>query len=846
MLHGQTINDPDSLLIVSDTLQSDTIARGRSANALDARVDYLSSDSIRFDITTQKVYLYRNNDINYKNINLKAGYVEIDFTTSIVSATYQEDTSGNQTGRPVFTEGSNSFESHRMRYNYRTRKGLVQTVVTQDGEGYIHGSKVKYMPNQEVNVFRGSYTTCDHDPPHFEFRYNRAKLIPDNKIVTGPAYLTIEGVPTPFFIPFGMFPNKKGQRSGIVVPTFGESASRGFYLENGGYYQVINNYMDLKVTGDIYSLGSWALKPQVRYNKRYRFNGAFNFSYAENLLGERGSPEYNRYKDFQLRWVHNQDPKARPLSKFSANVNVVSSQYNKFNPVSSNAYLSNTFQSSINYSTSWQGKYFLTAALNHQQNTITREVNLILPKITFSVNRFYPLRKKQLVGKPRWYENISVNYNNQAENRINTYDTLIFKEDVRKMMRNGLQHNLTLSSGSVKLLRYLVWTNNINYTERWYTRTIRKYWSNDSILTGNGWEYGSLMTDTVDGFAAARDYNFSSNISTSLYGVFTYSRGPVRAVRHVIKPSLSFSFRPDFSQPRFGYYRYYTDQSGNAAIYSIFEGSIYGSPPERKSGNIGFRLSNNLEMKIRSKKDTVSGLRKIILIEDLSLAVSYDLAKDSLNFSPLNISGRTTLFKNLQVYYSSSWDPYALNEEGQRINRFEWDVNRKLFRQERHNWRLGLSFRLSSDLIKGERASTAGTEEELREVNENPENYVDWSVPWTLNISYDFNHTTTFRYQNGYRNYDISREKSLVQTISFRGDANVTPKWKIGFTSGYDFTEKKFTYTSIDVYRDLHCWEMRFNWVPLGFRQQWGFTINIKSSLLQDLKLDKKKDFRDF
>jgi hypothetical protein len=836
---------PDSLLV--DSLRYDLDPYGVSPNALKSKVDYKASDSIRLDVKNQMVYMFKDNDISYEDINLKADYVEIEFSNNTVYATGSTDSVGNEVGRPVFTLADNSFESESIRYNYDTKKGLVKKVITEDSEGYLHGETVKKMPDQVTNVYKGSYTTCENEHPHFEFRFKKAKVIPDNKIVTGPAYFVVEDVATPLFIPFGLFPNKKGQRSGIVIPTWGESNTRGFYFENGGYYFAINDYLDFKLVGDIYTLGSWAIKPSMNYRKRYKYSGYLNGNYAINYLGEQGSPDYSVNKDFSIRWIHNQDPKARPNSKFGANVNIVSSKYNKFNPVSSNNYLSNTFQSSINYSTSFAGKYFLTAAANQSQNTITRELNLTLPQITFNVNRFYPFRKKEVVGKLRWWDNISVNYNMTAENRINTYDTLLFKGNISDKLRNGIKHSVQVSGGSVKLLKHIVWSNSINYTERWYSQSHVKGWRNDTLYLDEGPIDGYVGTDTIYGFNAVRDFGYSTSMSTILYGMFSYKKGPIKAIRHVFKPSVSFSIRPDFSTPEWGYYRYYINENGEREKYSLYDGFIYGTAPEGRSGNIGFRISNNLEMKVRSRKDTITGTKKIVLIEDFSISTGYDMARDSLNWSKLTLSGRTTLFKNIIINYSSSFDPYVVDSTGtRRLNKFEWDVNRRLFRPERHNWRLGVSWQLNSDQLRGERKSDAGTEQELEDVNQNIEGYVDWNVPWRLSINYDLNYTNTYDYSGHYTHYSVVKEKKLIQTLSFSGDVSITPKWKVGFRSGYDFEKGDITYTSIEIFRDLHCWQMSFNWIPYGFRQSWNFSINIKSSLLQDLKLDKKKDFRDF
>jgi len=797
---------PDTLLIPDSTILDSTKitpSYHTSQNAINSRVDYKAKDSIRLDLTSNLVYMYSENEINYEDINLKADYVEIEFAKNTIYAIGSIDSAGNEVGKPVFTMGDNSFVAESMKYNYTTKQGLVKKVITEDAEGYLHGTTVKKMSDNVTNILHGSYTTCELEDPHFEFRFKKAKVIPENKIVTSPAYFVVEGVPTPLAIPFGLFPNKKGQRSGIIIPTWGESTQRGFYFENGGYYIAINDYLDLKLVGDIYTLGSWAIKPAMNYRKRYRYSGYINANYAINILGEEGSPDYSRNRDFSIRWMHNQDPKARPNSKLTANVNIVSGQYNKFNPVNSNAYLSNTFQSSINYSKNWAGKYFLNMSLNHQQNTITREMNLTLPKFTFNVNRFYPFRAQKISGGLKWYDNVSVNYNMVGENRINTFDTLLFNEDISSKLRNGIKHTVQISSGSIRLLKQIVWSNNFNYTERWYSQSHHKSWRNDSLYTNEDPIDGLVGIDTNNGFNAVRDFSFSTSISTTMYGMFAYKKGPIKAIRHVIRPSASFSIRPDFSSPEWGYYRYFTNPNGETEKYSLYDGFVYGTAPSGRSGAISFRLSNNLEMKVRNRKDTISGIRKVVLIEDFSIATGYDIARDSLNLNKLTLSGRTTLFKNLIINYSSSFDPYALDSIGRRVNKLEWDVNKRLFRPENHNWRLGLSFRLNSEMLTKEKKSDAGTKQELQDLNENLEGYVDWNVPWSLNISYDFNYNLKYSYKNGYWNYDVSRENKIIQTLSFSGDLNITPKWKFGFRSGYDFESKDLTYTSIDIYKTI-------------------------------------------
>ncbi|MBI9036610.1 MAG: LPS-assembly protein LptD [Bacteroidales bacterium] len=835
----------DTLIAINDTITNDTIIEQKKEKALKAKVDYHANDSIRLDAKNQKVFLFGGAEISYQNINLKAAYIEINFKTNTVFAKGVPDSTGKVQGMPVFSEGGQEFDAETMKYNFDTKKGLIKHVVTHEGEGYIHGEKIKKLEDGNINISSGSYTTCDNkDHPHYEFRYKKSKVIPNDKIITGPAYLVIADVPTPLFIPFGMFPNKKGQRSGIIIPSYGESANRGFFFEGGGYYWAINDYLDFKLTGDIYTRGSWAIKPLFRYSKRYKYKGSFNFNYGITVLGDKGSPDYSKNRDFAIRWSHQQDPKARPSSTFSANVNIVSKKYNKFNPTSTEQYLTNTFQSSIAYQKNWNQKYFLTVDLSHSQNTIDETVTMNLPQISFSVNRFNPFRKKEKVGEEKWYDKISVNYSMNAKNYISTYDSLLFKPEMYSDMQNGIKHNVSVSS-PLKILKYFNMTNSITLTDRMYFDKLDKYWVNDSIFTETDTTIGYVKTDTLPGFNNEYDFSFSSSVSTRIYGMVGFKKGPIKAIRHVISPSISFSFRPDFGAAGWGYYKYHYNNAAHtdSTQYSIHERFIFGGAPRGKSGSISFGISNNLEIKVRSRKDTITGYKKIKLIENFSISTAYNLAADSLKWSKVSMRGNTTLFKNINITYSSSWDPYVLDSSGTRnLNKFEWDVNHRLLRLDNTSWTTGLSWSLNSKKTDKKKVSKKGDEQELKEINENPDEYVDWSIPWKLNIRYTLNYGNNLDYINNKK----TNNKSLIQTMSVNGEINVTPKWRIGFNSGYNFQEAKVTTTSINIYRDLHCWEMRFSWIPMGFRKSWNFSINVKSSILQDLKLSKKKDFRDY
>jgi lipopolysaccharide assembly outer membrane protein LptD (OstA) len=841
-LYPLDIRVSDSLSL-ADSLKADSLSKTvKKSNKLEGAVDYSAKDSLRFEIKQQKVFLYNEADIKYKDFNLKANRVEIDFPNNLVNATFSTDSAGKESGVPEFMQGDQKFKSKKMKYNYTTKRGYINTVITKQDDGYLHGTIVKKMEDDVIYVKSGSYTTCDlEEHPHFGFKFNKAKMIPGSKVITGPAHMEIAEVATPLYIPFGFFPSKSGQRSGILLPTYGESKDRGFYFENFGYYWAISNYMDLQVQADIYTRGSWAVKPTFRYNKRYKYNGMFNFSYAVNILGAADSPDYQKSKDFRVRWMHNQDPKARPNSSFSANVNIVSNTFNKYNLSSSTeAYLSNTFQSSINYSKNWGGKYYLNLNFNHSQNTLNKTVSVTLPQIAFSVNQFYPFRRQNPVGKLRWYEQISMKYNMDAENQYNTLDSLFLNPGWQKMMKNGMRHSIPIN-GTFRVLKFFNWSNSISITDRMYLQTIRKSYINEPLITATDTLSGYYRTDTIYDFANSIDMSFSTSINTRLYGMYSFKNGPLKAIRHMITPSVAFSYTPDWGAPWLGYWRNIENDTNEVpGYYSIFQNGIYGGPPGQKSGIVTIGISNNLEMKVRNRKDTVNGFKKIPLIDDLSIRTSYDVARDSLNWSPITLSGRSSLFKGLTIQYSSSWDMYARDSLGRRTNTSEWKKNRRLLRLDNTRWDVGLSYSLSSEKVSGKKNPTKGTEQEQQDVLDYYDYYVDFDIPWSFSVNYNFS------YSKNWTPAVYKRVENIVQTLSFNGQLNITPKWKVSLTTGWDFTANTISYTSIDVYRDLHCWEMRFGWIPKGAQQSWNFSINVKASVLQDLKLNKKKDFRDF
>jgi lipopolysaccharide assembly outer membrane protein LptD (OstA) len=791
-----------------------------STEALKSKVQYSAFDSIRFDIPGEKVYLYGKAKVRYEDIELDAHFIEVDWTKRSLQASGGVDSTGKETGLPVFKQGSESFTASTVAYNFDTRKGRITEVNTRQGDGFILGETIKRMDEKNYFIRNGAYTTCDLPHPHFSISANKLKVIQDNKVVTGPAWLVIEDVPTPLMIPFGYFPTRKGRASGILFPSYGESGRLGFFFKDAGYYFGIGDVVDFAITGDIYTLGSWGAKLNSNYALRYRFNGNVSISYSEIKTSEKELPDYNLFKDFFIRWSHRQDPKARPGSNFSANVNAGSSGYYQNNISSANNYLTNTFQSSIAWSKNWAGKpYSLSASLTHSQNTITRDVSMSLPNTNFSVNRIYPFKRKAAIGPERWYEKIGVSYQNNFQNNIQTKDTLLFKED--DQFRYGMSHTIPIST-SAKLFKYFTFSPSFTYNERWYPETIRKSFNSD---------LNAVVTDTVKEFRAARDFQMAASLNTRLYGLVQMKRGKIAAIRHVVSPTVSLGYRPDFSSSSYKSYKQYVGPDGQEVSYSIFQNGIFGGPPSGKYGAVGFSIDNNLEMKVRQQTDSTENLKKIKIFESLSANMVYNLAADSLNWSNLNISGRTTLFEKVNLSFSGSFDPYVTDTLGIRINRSEWKENKRIGRLTNANGSLNFSLVGGN---KKERTSEKGTQEELDQINRNIQDYVDYSIPFNLSVGYSINYT-----KSGIQ------EAILNQTLNMNGDISVTPKWKMTFNTGWDFVQNELSYTSLGIFRDLHCWEMRFNWVPFGFQQNYFFQINVKSSILQDLKLTKKNDIYD-
>lgn len=787
-------------------------------SALEDKIDYKSRDSIKFSVKKQIVEMFGEAVVDYGTIHLEAGYILIDFSKFLIMAYGLPDSNGVVQGIPLFKDGEQEFESDTIVYNYETRKGIIQHIFSEQGGGFLHGDRVKKMPDNTILVRDGSFTTCDQRDPHFQICFNKAKVIPNDKIVTGPVWLEIEDIPTPLALPFGFFPNKRGRASGILIPTYGESANRGFFLENGGYYFGLSDSVDLALRGDIYSRGSWALKAQSNYKIKYKYDGSLSLSYARNIFGERNTPDFVRKSDFFIKWYHTQDPKARPNSRFSANVQAGSSNYNTYNPSTTQDYLSANYSSSISYSTSFANLFNFTANLNQSQNRQTHAFSITLPELSLSSNRIYPLRQKGKTRKVlKALDNVTVSYSMNARNSLNTADTTLAEDFILKNFNNGIKHTIPVSM-PVKLLKVVTMNNSFTFNERWYFSTIEKHWSAAA---------SDVVIDTIQGFKAAHDFVVSSSFTTKLYSFLNLKKGPVSAIRHVLTPSVTLSYRPDFGEQKWGYYKYYFQPGSlEPTQYSIYSQGIFGGPAAGKQSMTTFSLGNNIEMKVRSKKDTVSGFRKIVLLDNLTLNASYNAAADSLKWSMINLSGRTRIFKGLDVRYAAVFNPYVTDSSGTTLNRFEWDENHRLFKQESGVWGASLNYLLNNQTFnkKAAKPDTLATR--------------NFKPSWSLQLAYTLQYSQDFT-------ADATEPSKVVQTLSFSGDIRLTPNWKVSMMSGFDFVNKDFSYTSLNIHRDLHCWEIIFNWIPAGPRKSYNMTIRVKASVLQDLKLEKKTDWRD-
>ncbi len=852
---GEEPDSVESLAVDSvATLQARSRIRRQKVD-LDNTVVFNSSDSMII-IGRNHTFMYGKGHVTYGDINLDAEKIDIDLKTSDVNAAGMPDSLGNLRGTPRFEQGSDGYDAETMSYNFKTEKGYITNVVTQQGEGYLVSEKSKKMNNGEFYIEQGRYTTCDdHDDPHFHFQITRGKVKPGSNIVTGPAYLVLAGLPLPLAVPFGYFPFTKKYSSGIIFPTFGDDYRRGLYLDNGGYYFAINDNVDLALTGQIYTKGTWGLTGRSAYSKRYKFAGNVQISYLNTVDGEKGSADYSKSTNFQVIWYHQQDSKYNPNMTFSASVNFATSGYsrNNVNSYYNSSFTENTKSSTVNMTYRFPGtKWSLSAGMNITQRSSDETLNVSFPNLTVSMSQVAPFKRKRAVGQEKWYERIKISYNGQLQNSLTAKQDEFFKKSLIKDWRNGMRHSMPISA-TFQLFKYINISPSLQLTDRMYTQRINRQWDPNAAAE---------VMDTTYSFYNVFDFSASVGLSTKIYGFWRpLFKGPLKMVRHVITPTVSLSGSPDFGAPFWGYYGRYNRPGYNGqpeeVVYSRYPNATFGIPGRGKSGIVSFSLANNLEAKVRSRNDSLED-RKISLIENLSLSESYNFAADSLNWSNLNTSILLRLAKNFNLNLSAVWDVYTyrLNENGTpyRCNVTRLKAGKGLARLASTGTSFSYNFNNSTFTKLFKRDKEQNNDGETDEAESKPRNkkkketaaghdwdddgYLRMKCPWNFSINYSISY--------GYGEFDKQKMEykgKFTHNLSFSGSIQPTENWKFNFSASYDFRLKKISYMNCNLSRELHDFVMTASFVPFGPYKSYNFHIAFKSSMLSDLKYDKRSSY---
>ena len=857
-----------ALVAPVDTLANDTTKR----TDLEAPVVYQSQDSMVW-YKNGNAYLYGSGQVNYQKIELKANEITIDLETSTVYAQGTTDTLGVVTGRPVFADGDTPYESETMSYNFKSRKGFINNVTTQQGEGYMTSNTVKKGANDEFYIRKGRYTTCeDHEHPHFYLSLSTAKMRPNQDVVFGPARLVVADVPLPLAVPFGFFPFTSDYSSGFIMPSYGDELERGFYLRDGGYYFAFSDYLDLKLTGEIFTKGSWGVGSISNYRKRYKYSGNVNLSYMVTKTGEKNMPDYSASKNFKIVWSHRQDAKANPNQNFSASVNYATTNYERNNLTSmyNPALNSQSIRtSSVSYSRSFPDqKLNLSSSFNISQNMRDSTLSLTLPSLNVSMSRIYPFKKKKAMGEEKWYEKISFTYTGSLSNSITAKENEVFQKNLFTDWRNGMKHTIPISA-TFTAFKYINITPSFNYTERWYSYKIDRMWDEERMRE---------RQDTTYGFNRVYNYNLAVSANTKLYGFYKPIRAifgdKVQMIRHVFTPSVSYSLTPDFGDAKYGYYKSYTytDAQGEVRTvdYSPYAGSLYGVPGKGRSGSINMDVSNNVEMKVKTERDS-TGVRKISIIDELGGSISYNMAAKTKPWSNLSTRIRLKLTKNYTFSLNSVWATYAyeFNDAGRVVvgDRTEWSYGRfgrfqgmsqnfsytfnngtlkkwqekidKLLNPEEEDEEGGASQQgggVQSAPNKGERKSNAGSQKGSVELDE--DGYMAFKIPWSFSVSYgvSMRENTAAKINEKTMRYPYK----LTQNMNFSGNLKISNKWNMNFSSGWDFDDKELTTTTLNISRDLHCFSMSCG-VVLKPYTSYNFSIRANSAMLADaLKYDQR------
>ncbi len=849
----------------ADSAAADTqavaAAKSRIVNSrvdLDAAVNFSSADSMLI-VRRDSTFMYGKGSVSYGDIKLDAECIEMSLEDNTVYATGRPDSVGELIGKPVFSEGGTDYEASTMRYNFETEKGYIRNVVTQQGEGYLTGGTTKKDTSNVFYIKDGRYATCeDHDCPHFYFNLTKAKVTPGSNVVTGPVYLVLAGLPLPLAAPFGYFPFSEKYSSGVIVPSFGDDYNRGFYLRDGGYYFALSDNMDLALTGEIYTKGSWGVNARSSYVKRYKYSGSFNLAYLKTIYGEKGDPDYSAQTNFQIIWNHTQDAKANPNMNLSASVNFTTSGYtrNDLNSYYSPSFTENTKSSTVNLTYRIpNSKWSFSANMNVSQRTQDSTLAVSFPNLTVTMSQIYPFKRKRAVGGERWYEKIRMSYSGQFQNSLTAKQNVFFKKSLIKDWRNGFKHSVPISA-TFNMFNYINVTPSVQLNDRMYTSKVRRQWDPNASVE---------VCDTSYSLYNVWDFNASVSLDTKVYGFYRplpFLAKKIKMIRHVMTPSVSFNGSPDFGSNFFGYYGSYdyTDAQGRQQTrrYNYFPNALFGVPSEGKNGSVTFSLSNNLEMKVKSDADS-TGEKKISLIENLSISESYNFAADSLNWSNLNTSILLRITKGFNLNLSATWDVYTyqLNEAGNpvRVNIPRWKAGKGIGRLSSTG--TSFSYTLNNDTFKRKpkdtdkaddqqntdrsQPRTTGADRDRQENSGNSdielteEGYAKWTVPWSL----------TFNYSIGYGYGTFNKQKMeydprITQNLSLSGNIRPTKDWNFSFSASYNFDTHRLAYMNCNISRDLHCFTMTASFVPVGPYKSYNFHIAVKSSMLSDLKYDKR------
>ncbi len=863
---GISGHSSDTTAVKLDTLSKDTLLNNSS---LEQPIFSGGKDSIvkDFDVNGRKmIYYYGDVKVSYGDLELSSDYMAFDVDSKTVFAKGLPDTSGNIIGRPIMKQGEKQYEMESVYYNFNSEKAKIKNMITQEAEGFLHGQYIKKMPDNSINIAKGKYTTCDHEHPHFYLQMTTAKVIDGGaKTVFGPSYVVLEDVPTPFALPFGFVPKFSGRSSGILMPTYGEEARRGFFMRGLGYYFVLGNHFDIAATGDIYSLGSWAGQLNARYNKRYKFNGSFTLAYQNDQSGEKGQPDFFQTKNFSLQWSHSKDPKAKPGTTFRASVNFSSPSYNKYNNETDiQTALQNQISSSISYGKTWAGTPFsLSINALHSQNSRDSSYSITFPNLTFTVNRIYPFKRKERVGKEKFYESFAFNYSTVLDNRINFKASEFGKPDFLKKMKNGMRHNFSISLPSFTIAKYIQGAPSVSYGMNWYFTDCEKIFNQETQ------QVETVYSDPFSTFGISQNFSAGLSLNTRLYGKFTFGKNKkVEAIRHMVTPALSFNVQPEMGTAANGYTQMsYVDANGiqHVVTYNRFEGQTNSPPARGKTAAMSFSLGNNVEAKVRDLNDTTGrGTKKIKLIDQLAIGGSYNFLADSLNLSNISVNLNTTIFGKLGLNVNATFDPYAINQYGKKINRFNivQEGGFKLARLTNASASFSYSIsgegksRLGSDYKdpnargggfgSNGSSSTSSGGSAYQRVYYNPMTgeyipggwvyYMDPNVPWSVNMNYNYSYSRSYQYANE----QLHVKNNHMMTIGLGGQIRLTDALNVSINSGIDVMKMKLTTTQLSATYDLHCFAISVSWVPNGQWESWSFRINAKASALADLLQFKK------